>query len=63
MKIARFVLKIVGASLALAGFVCLIIGYWDKFADCFFSCKDKAVDAACKLKPRPAEYDDFDDVD
>ncbi len=30
MKIARFVLKIVGASLAFAGAVCLIIGYWDK---------------------------------
>lgn len=30
MKIARFVLKIVGASLALAGGVCLVIGFWDK---------------------------------
>ena len=30
MKTARFVLKIVGASLAFAGSVCLIIGFWDK---------------------------------
>ena len=30
MKTARFVLKIVGASLAFAGTVCLIIGFWDK---------------------------------
>ena len=30
MKIARFVLKIVGASLTLAGGVCLVIGFWDK---------------------------------
>ena len=30
MKLARFVLKIVGASLTFAGAVCLIIGYWDK---------------------------------
>ena len=30
MKIARFVLKIVGASLTFAGMVCLIIGFWDK---------------------------------
>ena len=29
MKTARFVLKIVGASLAFAGSVCLIIGFWD----------------------------------
>ena len=29
MKTARFVLKIVGASLALAGYVCMIIGFWD----------------------------------
>lgn len=31
MKVARFVLKIVGASLTLAGVVCLVIGFWDKF--------------------------------
>ena len=35
MKVARFVLKIVGASLAFAGAVCLIIGYWDKIFSCF----------------------------
>ena len=30
MRMARFILKIVGASLAFAGAVCLAIGYWDK---------------------------------
>lgn len=35
MKTARFVLKIVGASLAFAGAVCLVVGYWDKIADLF----------------------------
>lgn len=30
MKTARFVLKIVGGALALAGAVCLVIGFWDK---------------------------------
>lgn len=35
MKIARFVLKIVGASLAFAGVVCLIIGFWDKLTSPF----------------------------
>ena len=35
MKIARFVLKIVGASLTLAGGVCLVIGFWDKITKLF----------------------------
>ncbi len=34
MKVARFVLKIVGASLAVAGAVCLVIGFWDKIFCC-----------------------------
>jgi hypothetical protein len=34
MKLARFVLKIVGASLTFAGAVCLIIGFWDKIFGC-----------------------------
>lgn len=65
MKLARFVLKIVGASLAVAGFVCLIIGYWDRLTHCFSSCGDKAVKVvdSARKKPRPAEYDDFADVD
>lgn len=54
MKLARFVLKIVGASLALAGFVCLIIGYWDKLT---------APHHFCLCKKRPSEYDDYADVD
>lgn len=35
MKTASFVLKIVGASLAFAGAVCLILGYWEKVAGLF----------------------------
>lgn len=38
MKIARFVLKIVGASLTFAGAVCLIIGFWDKLFGGFKGC-------------------------
>lgn len=37
MKLARFVLKIVGASLTFAGAVCLVIGFWDKI---FGGCKE-----------------------
>jgi len=54
MKMARFILKIVGASLTLAGAVCLLIGFWDKLnAGC-----------PCKLlKKQPSEYDDYADVE
>ncbi len=40
MKLARFVLKIVGASLTFAGAVCLIIGFWDKLTAPFRRCSD-----------------------
>ena len=30
MKTARFVLKIIGASLALAASVCVVIAFWDR---------------------------------
>lgn len=52
MKLARFVLKIVGASLALAGAICLVIGYWDILTARPF----------CKRRGHPSEYDDYADV-
>lgn len=35
MKTARFVLKIVGAALTLAGVACLVVGFWDRIVDLF----------------------------
>lgn len=52
----RFVMKIVGASLAVAGFVCLIIAYWDKLSAFFGS-----VCAKCKSSAECSEYDDYAD--
>jgi len=54
----RFVLKIVGASLALAGAICLLIGYWDKLM-----AGGVAVGTAVanKCKGRCSEFDDYDD--
>ena len=54
-KTARMVMKIVGASLALAALVCLLIGGWH----------DLSV-GCCGMKNRLAkkfgsEYDDYDD--
>jgi len=54
MKIARFILKVVGVSMALAGVVCLIIGFWDKLVE----------NCPCRLtKSRPSEFDDYADID
>ena len=33
MKVARFVLKIVGLCLGLAAAVCCVIAYWDKITE------------------------------
>ena len=41
MKVARFVLKIVGASLTLAGGVCLVIGFWGKLTAPFRCAEDE----------------------
>ena len=41
MKVARFVLKIVGASLTLAGGICLVIGSIQNFYSVF--CISKAI--------------------
>ncbi len=53
MKIARFVLKIVGASLLIAGYACLVIGFWDKI-----------VELCPRRRPavRSSEYDDYADI-
>ena len=40
MKVARFVLKIVGASLT-AGGICLVIGFWDKLTAPFRCTEDE----------------------
>lgn len=49
----RFVLKIVGASLAAAGLICLIVGGWDRLAQ-----GGSSVRSALR---RRSEYDDYDD--
>jgi len=57
MKLARFVCKIVGFSLALASMVCLIVGYWDAIAACF-----QRMDQRMGGKRLEAEFDEFADV-
>jgi hypothetical protein len=61
MKMARFVLKIVAASLAAAAAVCCVIAYWDKLMGLCSGAK--AAVAKKSPKFRPAEYDDYADVE
>lgn len=51
----RFVMKIIGLSLAAAGVICLIVGCWDKLAE----------EAACLRKKLTGKggYSEFSDYD
>ena len=60
MKIARFVLKIVGLCLALAAAACCVIAYWDKITE-FAHEVGKALGLKCCQYP--SEYDDYADWD
>ena len=62
MKVARFVLKIVAASLAVAAAACCIIAYWDKLVGFCSGVKAAAAEKKA-LRSRPAEYDDYADVE
>lgn len=52
----RFVLKIVGVSLAAAGAICLLIGYWDKLMAFFGFAGEKGTDEC-----NGSEFDDYND--
>jgi len=60
MKVARFVLKIVAASLAFAATVCCVIAYWDKLASLAGCAKEKisSKNLSCGYR---SEYDDYAD--
>ena len=47
MKVARFVLKIVALSLALAAAICAIIAYWDKLTELGECAKGKLRRKTC----------------
>ena len=60
MKIARFVLKIVGLCLALAAAACCVIAYWDKITECVQGVGQALGVKCCQC---PSEYDDYADWD
>ena len=54
MKTARFVLKIMAASLAFAAAVCAVIAYSDKLGELCVCAKNK-------LSKAPSEYEDYEE--
>ena len=54
----RFVLKIIGLSLAVAGLICLLVGFWDKLAEDAAAVKGRL---SGKCGCRCSEFDDYDD--
>ena len=54
----HYVLKIIGLSLALAGLICLVVGYWDALTTGAAELK-KCVAGKCRGKC--SEFDDYDD--
>ena len=57
MKVARFVLKIVALSLAVATLACVIVAYWDKLVELTQAVIDKIDEKKAALCP--SEYDDY----
>ena len=58
MKVARFVLKIVSACLAVAAITCCVIAYWDKIVDCVEAVSDRL---GYNRKGHLADSDDYAD--
>lgn len=61
MKVARFVLKIVGWSLALAAAACCLVAYWDKITSGLCGLKDRVAEKSTCC--HPSEFDDYADWD
>lgn len=55
-SIWRFVVQIVGVSLALAGLICLLVAYWDKLVSSIGALCNK-----CKGDCASAESEDYED--
>lgn len=55
-KTARMVMKIIGASLALAAFVCLLIGGWHDLSVGVCGMKERL-----RQRRHASEYDDYAD--
>ena len=58
MKVARFVLKIVGVSLALAGIICLLVSCWESLEAGGERMMEKMRGKCRRYCPEVDDYDD-----
>ena len=63
MKVARFVLKIIAASLAFAAAVCCVIAYWDKLMDLFYTVSEKIEEKKAARICVDDEFEDYADCE
>lgn len=57
MKVARFILKLVAAGLALAAAACCVIAFWDKLEEAVDCARGKLRKGGCG----GGEYNDYAD--
>lgn len=62
MKVARFVLKIVAAVLAVAAAVCCVIAFWDKLETAAGAVKAKLGKCGCCQNNEFDDYVDWDEM-
>ena len=56
----RLILKLAGAVLAVAGVVCVVVGYWDTICASIGAVKDILAEKR-KARLSAYEYEDYDD--
>lgn len=63
MKAARCILKLVAALAAVGAAAYLVVAYWDKILDAFYTISDKIEEKRANCCFCSSEYDDYDDVE
>lgn len=60
MKVARFVLKLVAAALAITTAVCCVIAFWDRIEAACGCAKEKLSNSGCCRRKECDDYVDWD---
>ncbi len=62
MKAASCILKIAAVVAAVSAVACLVVSYWDKIMDAFYTISDKIQEKKEARCFCDSDCDDFDDV-
>ena len=63
MKDARCIMKFVTALAAVGAVACLVVAYWDKILDVFYTVADKIEEKRANCAFCDPEFDDFADAE